>query len=468
LKRLNTAYIMSAIGIFLLLSVIIAGNGVFKTTETLNGMISMQKISVCAKNQLDPQGSNLFTAKDMDRIQETLNNRMITYTIQTTLPVSFENASISARVIGTNSFYSMFHDVSIKSGGFLTQESQDRGETVAVIEDELAWKLFNTDNAVGNQISIFDRTFKIIGVCSKEHSIIAKLYDDGNANIYIPSKTFSDLDKNAGISCFEAATDDDSTLGRNESEITRAIQTTGKNPSAYKITDYNIQRALMEQKPSIVVFLMGIITILGLLLYIKTVFIHLISFFKSESSTNYFSNIVRRNALFLLLSAGKAVLALLFVFFLWQCIRFKLYINPVYVPDELIDVSYYFSLLKDYLQQNAIDKGYIAPYSEQLLQNARVLSDIIFYAGFLPGLFFLATGLSLFRKCGLEADRIFLLQGILLLISSGALLSLSIVSGLHAAMDLKSFAVLCPFLLAGCLGGGFAQTGRTGKTNQIS
>lgn len=468
MKGFKAAYIMSALGIFLLLSVVITGRSVFEKTGTLNGSVSMQKITVSVKNHLDPKGSSLLTQKDMNRIREVMDDRLVTHTIQNTFPVSVKNVSINARVIGTDSFYAMFHEVKIKSGGFLTKESEERGETVAVIDDELAWQLYNTDNAVGNQIRIFDRTFRIIGVSAKDSSIIARLSDDGNANIYIPSRTFSDLYENAGISCFEVETSDNGTLGGNESEIANAIRTIAGNPSAYKITDYNIERALMEQKPFIAIFIMGSITIIWTLFYIKVIGAHLISFFKSESGTDYFYGIVRHNTSFILQSAGKAALAVLFILGLWQCIRFKLYINPALVPDELIDISYYSGFLKEFLRQSAADTGYIAPYAEQLFNHARLLSDVIFFSGFLPGLLLLSAGLSLFHRKTLEADRILLIMGIMLLISTGVLLLLSMACGLQAVIDMKGFAVICSFLLASCLRKLYAQPGRIKDMVQIS
>jgi hypothetical protein len=468
LKRFRAAYVMSALGIFLLVSVIIAGRCVFEKTEALNGMISMQKITVSIKNQLDPNGSSLLTQKDLGSIREVMGNSMITHTIQATLPVSFDKISANARVIGTDSFYTMFHEAGIKSGGFLTQESQDRGETVAVIEDELAWKLYNTDNAVGNQIRIFGCTFRIVGVAAKDKSAISRLSDDGNANIYIPSTTFFNLDKNAGISHFEAVTPDNGTLGGNENEITNAIRTIGKNPSAYQITDYNIERAQMEQKPYIAIFILGFITILWILSYIKTIVSHLISIFKSQSSTDYFIGIVRNNTALLSQTAGKTTLAILFILGLWQCIHFSFYINPALIPDELIDISYYIGLLKDYFQQSAANTGFVAPYAEQLFNHARGLSDIIFFAGFLPGLLLLAVGLSLFKRHAFEADRILLITGIFLLLSTGVILLLSMAYGLPAVIDMKSFAVLCSFLLAGCLRNRFNQPGRIENNYQIN
>lgn len=457
MKGFKAAYIMSALGIFLLLSVMIAGRSIFEKTGTLNGLIAMQKITVSINNHLNSKGSSLLTQKEMDRIQEVMDNRLITHTIQTTLPVSVKGISINARVIGTDSCYSMFNEVKIKNGGFLTKESEERGETVAVIEDELAWQLFNTDNAVGNQIRIFGRTFRIIGVSNKDSSIIARLSNDGNANIYIPSRTFFDLDENAGISHFEVATSDNGTLGRNETEITKALQSIGKNPAAYKITDYNIERALMEQKPLIATFILGFIAMMWTIFYIKTITLNLISFFKRQSDTDYFFGIVRHNTLQLLQSAGKTALAILFILGLWMCIRFKLYINPALIPDELIDISYYSGLLKEYFQQSALNTGYIAPYAEQLFNKARVLSDVIFFAGFLPGFVLLSAGLSLFHKKAYDADCILLIMGILLFISTGILLLLSIACGLQAVIDMKSFAVLCSFLLASCLRNRFTQ-----------
>ncbi len=459
---------MSALGIFLLLSIMIPGVSILEKAEALNGLVSMQKITVSVKNNLDPKGSNLLSQKDMDRIREVFGGSMITHTIQAALPVSSESVSVKARVIGTDSFYSMFHEVRIKNGGFLTQESDDRGEAVAVIEDDLAWQLFNTDNAVGNQIRIFGRTFRIIGIAVKDKSVIGRLSDDGNANIYIPSTIFFNLNKDAGISCFEVETVDDGTLGGNESEIINALQSIGRNPSGYKITDYNIERALMEQKPVIAIFIIGLITIIGAILYIKTIVVHLIAIFKSEAGNDYFFGLVRRNIFLLLQTAGKAGIAILFILGLWQCICFKLYINPVLVPDELIDISYYAGLIKEHFQTIAVNIGYIAPYAEQLFDKARVLSDVLFFAGFLPGLLLLSTGLSLFRKHAMETDRLLLITGILLLVSTGILLLLTILCGLQVRIEMRSFAVLWSFLLAGCLRKRDNLSARTGDDNRIS
>jgi hypothetical protein len=460
---------MSALGIFLLLSVMIAGRSVYEKTKTLNGPVSMQKISVSVKNHLDAKGSSLLSQKDADRIAEAMDGRLLTHTMQAALPVSFQNNAIEARVIGTDSSYPLFHEVRLKSGGFLTRESGERGETVAVIEEDLAWQLFNTENAVGNQIRLLGRTFRIIGVSAKDRSILAGLSGDGTSNLYIPSQTFSGLDGDAEISHFEVATTDDGTLGRNEDEIAKVLRSIGKNPAAYQIIDYNIERARMEQKPHIVIFTIGFIMILWTLFYIKTMVLQLLSFLKKESDTDYFRDMVRHNISRILQTAGKTVLAILFILGVWQCIRFRFYIDPALVPDELIDLSYYSGLVKESFQKMAANTGYVAPYAELLFDKARLLSGALFFAGFLPGLLLLSAGLSLFRKHSFAADRTFLILGIQLLLWTGILLLLSKVCGLQAAIDMRSFAVFCPFLLAGCVRKRFTRSGaERGSKDRIS
>jgi len=105
-----------------------------------------------------------------------------------------------------------FYALDIIEGNFLSKADEEEASQVAVIDEELAVELFNTRNVIGNEILIYDRIFKIIGVEAIDSSILGILTDRNEPSVYIPVNVMLELDKETGISSIQIKTTENDLL----------------------------------------------------------------------------------------------------------------------------------------------------------------------------------------------------------------------------------------------------------------
>ncbi|TGE35509.1 hypothetical protein E4K67_24635 [Desulfosporosinus fructosivorans] len=449
MKRRKAVWVLTFSGILLMLSLIILGGALVEQCARLNGAYSMQKVLVSGKNQADPQGKNSFSIDDIKRLKKELSTKDISYTARSGLvdtSVSSGSRAFPVRLIGTDYMYPMFSGLALEEGSFITQKQEEEGVMVAIIDEELAWDIFRTKNATGKTIDIFGAAFRIIGVIEKDDSITGKLTDDGLSEVYIPASVMLELDTTARITDLQIKTADANTLDQNTTEVSAAIRQIGKDPPSYKISDYNLKLALMEQKPLLLVFILGIASMLILLSHVKNLSKEIYFLIRDRCKTDYFSNVIKHN----LKGIGRRILemalSLTGIVLIWIGIRFTIYIPPQNIPDELINISYYSDLIKAAIQGGIQNRGYVAPQAELIANASDMLLNLLFCISFLLGSLLLYAGLRELKELNMDSSRLTPVLGLLFILSMGILTAAAFLSGLPYATDVKGVLVAWAFI----------------------
>jgi len=403
LKNTKIIRFLGFLGIFLILSEIIIGNGILNDFHKINGDNSTLKTVVDVKNNMDKDTEASFDKQEIQQLKKIFKNVNLTYFAAPTdknTVVYHDKKPYKAAVIATDYTFRSFRDMNVIYGSFFQESDEISAMPVAVIDNELAWEIFQTDNVVGMDIELFDRTFLIIGVCAEEKSIIRRLAHDGIPKIYIPFETLSDIEPNSKITTLQIKSEDNSTLDKNREIITNALESIGKDPADYNITDYNIKWASVKQIPLIVPFLLGLIIILMGLRFIYKEIKVLISKIKKECQVNYFLEVLKLNKRKILLLLLKVFLTIIFLWFIWKEVSFQIYVSPEYISVNIFDPSYIKDLIESQLERTNSSVGYIAPYIEHEFNITEKIVYSLFFVSLLTGLPCLLISLNALKWCG--------------------------------------------------------------------
>lgn len=108
---------------------------------------------------------------------------------ESSLSVEANDTNWTTTVVGTTADWLDVRSRTVTSGEFLTEDDDTEGATVAVIGATTATELFGTTNVVGQQLTIADTAFTIVGVLGTAGSSTDADLDD---MVVIPLTTASD------------------------------------------------------------------------------------------------------------------------------------------------------------------------------------------------------------------------------------------------------------------------------------
>lgn len=421
LKLTKLAYGILAAGIFILVFCNVLGESIVSKLVEINGPYNTDKISAHVLNNQVHTGNASFSLDDMRRLEKlALKDKDMAYSTETKAAVSYEGRKTDANVIGVSDKCNMFHGIILKSGSFINGGNKE--EMVAVVDENFALALFNNLNVTGMYIELYNRKYKIIGVAGVDESVVETLTQSGLGTVYIPVGHMLQAKEDLKINSLQVRTS-------NQEDLNNALRSIGKSPSNYRITDYGIEKKLVEQKTKLGIFLMGIGAVIVILRFIKRKIWDIFMVLKSGLKENYFLDVLKQNSVRIGLMVLEMLLAMISVFIIWKMVRFNLYIPPENIPGELIDTEFYRNLFNRIIQSRVQNSG--NPLSSQEM-DIKVLGAMqnwnfcIFLLGGLP-LFFL--GLYLLKQTEAEAIRIEIICGVILAVSM--IMSLLILSMLN-------------------------------------
>ena len=123
------------------------------------------------------------------------------YSGQGTLTVTGKRGSAQVKVIGTGGDFFRFHPLPLRSGSYLTE--QDLMQDRVLLDEELAWMLFGSNDLTGLSVTIGDADYYIAGVVSREDDRYSRLaYTDG-AGMFMSFSALKACLPDTGISCYE-------------------------------------------------------------------------------------------------------------------------------------------------------------------------------------------------------------------------------------------------------------------------
>jgi hypothetical protein len=164
---------------------------------------------------------------------------------------------------------------------------------------------------------------------------------------------------------------------------------------------------------------------------------------KRRLSTLDWQDAVKNEKAALLKSAAAVIVMTACIAGLWELIRFRLYIPPDWVPEQIIDLSFYMEKLRSLWQKQVADAGYIPPLQVRLAAAAGQFAGRLFLAGGLFGfpLIFLGIRLWSMNRVSLAVQ----LQRLSMYIPATAVLAFAAAlwAGSEYRIDLLEYAVCC-------------------------
>lgn len=448
MKANRGVFILLFSGLFLLLTCITMARSLAEQNVISNGVIGTGKVIVTLKRAIDIQGADGLHAKDIGKLSKLLKMPEITYHAQPFTEktvVEANNALYTVKLTGTNYLLPHFAAMRFKHGCFFTQNEEAEAENVIAVEDEFAWSVFRSEDVVGKNIKIAGQSFRITGVIRKDTSIIGRLLEDGLPEVYIPGKKLEELDETARIDSFQVRTADTDTLDRHRVLIADVLAKAGKNPEHYRINDFNIRQALLDQKADLIVFIPGSISILILFFYLKSSTTQVIKVIQAKCRSDYLSNVLKDNLRTVLPAGMKMITALLGISFIALGIRFTFYIPPELIPEELIDISYYISLIKSNIQAEMSGAGYAASYPELYTRRIDLLTGWLLFVTSAAGLALIYAGLGRMKRLEMDLFKMTLAAGLFFILTFIILAAAAKMTELPFVPDTKSFLVIWAF-----------------------
>lgn len=394
MKASEPNYFVLAAGIFILIFCTLSGASIASEYSEINGAHKTNKVSVNLAEQADTQENSAFTPEDIKHLEVfSLKGADIAYYHENQSLAAYEKNQAKANVLGISGKYGMFHRIALKAGSFITPGNKN--EMVAVVDEDLAMALFNNTDVVGMHIDLYGQRFRIIGVLAPDMSIVQTLAGNGYGSVYIPVEHMLAYDAGSKITSIEVKAADRGTTGKNIDDMAEALASIGKNPSDYRITDYNVEKRLVEEKALIGVFIPGVGIMLMLLQAIKKRVLEVYGIVNSTLKANYLKDALKLKAVRLGLVTSEILAALVFLGMVWNAVKFSLYISPAYIPEELIDVGFFSDLFKQLMQARVQNAGYTPSFTELKANALGMMQSWNLFIGVLAGLPLFYLGLRL-------------------------------------------------------------------------
>lgn len=433
------------IGVFLITAGVILSDSLILKFCEINGSNSTNKIVVNLDNNKCCHDQSNFTYDDIEKLKNILKDAEITCTAnsQTMLMENIEDPAVN--IIGVTSEYINFCTLNFKTGFLFTRLNELENDPVAIIDENLAWKVFGSLEIVGNKIEIFDKTFEIIGVTSVDKSIITVASYNEKNNIYIPLKLLQKLDEKTNINSLQIKMLNTAISANNIEVVKKALRIIEKSPVDYHIYDYNLEKKLMEQKPLLIVFISGVICILVIVLWLAGEIKELYTFIKSQYIDDYLGNILKNNLSLIFTLTLKILTIVLGVFILWNMVKFDLYIPPDHIPNELIDIKFFLNLFKRNISNSAIIRGSISSLSLIQLNIITMFLNYFFYLALFLGFPTIYAGLYQLKLQGVYAYKAILQISWIFTLSISLSVLLVFLSNMPISIDVRSLIIVFLF-----------------------
>jgi putative ABC transport system permease protein len=196
------------IGVAAVVLLVSIGNGAkLFVTQQLEGLgtnfIVIQPGKTDRKTSLGPPigtAQRKMTLADVTALEKkSFNLEAVTGLVLGTTTVRFEEYSANVSVFGTNESFLKIFNLKVGLGQFFSREEDDYGRRVVVLGSKVADDLFGAGSALGRQVKLNQREFKVIGIMQPTGSKLGLNLDDF---VFIPTtaalRTFNE-DKLFGI-----------------------------------------------------------------------------------------------------------------------------------------------------------------------------------------------------------------------------------------------------------------------------
>lgn len=106
--------------------------------------------------------------------------------INTRQLVTYRNKNTNATILGTTADYLSVRSFDVETGRFITEQDIKRSNQVVMLGPELAKKLFDNQNPIGEQLRIKNLSFQVVGIMKPKGSALG---DNPDETVYVPITT---------------------------------------------------------------------------------------------------------------------------------------------------------------------------------------------------------------------------------------------------------------------------------------
>ncbi|KIL40144.1 hypothetical protein SD70_15865 [Gordoniibacillus kamchatkensis] len=381
--RLATAMVLA--GSLLMMASVGLISSVTADWEQLNGIHGLRRMTVNADHAAASSNSAKMMLLEARQLEMKWSPLPVAYTAAEQSIVKAGQRSVSCDVVGVSGNYREFAQVRLTAGTSITEPAVAGRSKVAVVSSQAASQLFGTERVVGKTIELYNNPFIIIGVFDVSDSLLSQMSDNGVPDVLTPVTALIDVDAKAKITTALLAAKPDAAV-RGEADVKQALAAIGKDATQFRIENGELVHEQIAQYKSLLLFTYGITAIVLMARLIAWQWTTVRRALQGALETYDWGDALHSERSRLLkhalLAAGMAVCAAS----LWLSIRFRLYVPPDWLPDELIDMTFYANKLRSLWQQQVSLAGYVPAPQELLSSAAGKLACILFAAGLLFGL----------------------------------------------------------------------------------
>ncbi|SDD55853.1 MacB-like core domain-containing protein [Paenibacillus sp. UNCCL117] len=395
MQRSRLASLLVFAGVLLVLASMGLLSSVLDDWEQANGSFRLNKLTVNIDRSVASAADAGLSLRDAGQLVKAWSPLPVAYSAKAQTRAAAGAASAVADVFGVNGHYRDFAEVRLKAGTSIAPASVDEHSRVAVIGSRLADRLFRSGQVVGKPIELFGAAFTIIGVYDSEGSLLRQMTDDGIPDVLIPVTAMFDVHASARIDTLQLAARPDASVDSEGEAAQRVLEAIGQPPTQFRVANGVLAFTRIAQLRALLLFGCGAIAIVMLAQLTYRLLGRAYGLLRGRLLTDDWSDALlsekRRLLTSVLAMAGMAAC----IAGLWELIRFRLYIPPEWVPEQVIDLSFYMDKLRSLWQQQAADGGYVPSSPERLADAAGRLAGRLFAAGALLGVPVFLLGIRL-------------------------------------------------------------------------
>jgi hypothetical protein len=124
------------------------------------------------------------------------------YSAETSLTLTSDRASTTARVYGVSKDFFLFHPLDLMSGTYFTQS--DEAEDGIILDETVAWKLFGSADVAGLTVDIGNRTYIVRGVVKSDSGFFSDASDEEEDTVYVDFSILEEqMDGDVQFDCYE-------------------------------------------------------------------------------------------------------------------------------------------------------------------------------------------------------------------------------------------------------------------------
>lgn len=447
MPRFRLADWMVITGVLLTLASAGLLSSVIADWEHANGPRGMQKLTVHLDRSAVSSGAAGLELKAVEQLAADWSPLPVAYSAEGHTGASFGDVTVNSDVFGVSSNYRDYTLFQMKAGTFFTPTSVAEHSRVAVISVQAADKLFRSAQVIGKTIELYGVPFSVVGVYDNNVSLLRHMSDDGVPDLLIPVTAMLDVNREARIDTLQLAAKPGMAVN-GEAQAAAALKAIGANPSPYRTQNDALSQVRITQWRSLLLFLCGAAALLLLLRFAVRQCAAAYASLRRKLAALDWRDAIRGERRMLLLRSFTVLVLAAGAAGLWELIRFRLYVPLDWIPEQIIDVSFYYEKLQRLWHQQTMQSGYVPSPQERLTSAAGQLAGYLFFAGAILGLPLLLLGVRLWTMSRVpvasQLQRLFLH----IPVTGAAAFVIARWAGMDYLIDPREYAVCCLLYIA--------------------